>query len=294
MSELVEASAGKRACRALVAVLASGALWSAAVNSSGQASATCASVFGLGNSADCRSGFGSIATAVGSGATAFADGLFSTAIALGTNAVSYTDPNGLLQTAIAMGPSADAEAYGVLALAIQAGTNGAARAENGIANVAVNLSPSTSFTLAKGSLNLAMNLFGRQAAGGSNITSALGTGNVALNLGGENDVAAGEYAPDVPARGSFAFSLFGTGNTVAAVPGPFALAGSVGQSGATVTKSGPGFNINGIRAFGAAGGSSGATAAGVVPAVRGTGHAKPPRAVKTSAHAAPARGRSGR
>lgn len=35
-------------------------------------------------------------------------------------------------------------------------------------------------------------------------------------------------------------------------PGPLAIAGSIGQNGATVTKTGPGFNINGVRVFGAA------------------------------------------
>jgi hypothetical protein len=149
-----------------------------------------------------------------------------------------------------LGNSADSEAYGVLALSVQVGNNGAARAENGIANIAVNLSQYPSFTLAKGSLNIAVNLLGRQV--GDNVTTALGTGNIALNVGGANDVAAGEYVPDVPAIGSIAFSIFGTNNTVTAVPGPLAIAGSIGQNGATITKAGPGFNINGLRVGGAA------------------------------------------
>ena len=76
---------------------------------------------------------------------------------------------------------------------------------------------------------------------------------------GVNKVTAGTYtpAPGVPAFGSVAVSLFGSNNDVSAGPGPLAIAGSIGQSGATVTKTGPGFNINGVRVFGAAAERSG-------------------------------------
>lgn len=45
---------------------------------------------------------------------------------------------------------------------------------------------------------------------------------------------------------------FGSGNNVQAGPGPVAIAGSILQTGATVFKFGPGFNINGVKAGGAA------------------------------------------
>ncbi|WP_059018477.1 hypothetical protein [Mycobacterium sp. M26] len=244
----------------LAGVLACGALSVSALGTAPPAYATCASFFGLGNSAECKSGFGSIAIGIGPGATAWAEGLFSAALAIGTNSTVYTANTGVLQIGVALGDSAEAESYGALNIAIATGDDGAARAENGIANIALNLATQSSFTLAKGSLNIAVNLLGGQTGGTANTTVALGTANLAVNVNvlGDNKVEAGEYFPDVPAVGSVAVNLFGNGNTVTAGPGPLAIAGSIGQSGATVTKTGPGFNINGVRVFGAAAERSGA------------------------------------
>lgn len=238
----------------LAGVLACGVLSVSALGTAPPAHATCASFFGLGNSAECKSGFGSIAIGIGPGATAWAEGLFSAALAIGTNSTVYTDTNGVLQIGAALGDSAEAEAYGVLNIALAAGNDTAARAESGIANIAVDLSNSESFVLAKGSLNLAVSL-----AGGNKVVTAVGVANLAVNVVGVNKVTAGTYtpAPGVPAFGSVAVSLFGSNNDVSAGPGPLAIAGSIGQSGATVTKTGPGFNINGVRVFGAAAERSG-------------------------------------
>ena len=48
------------------------------------------------------------------------------------------------------------------------------------------------------------------------------------------------------------FNVFGKTNTVAAGPGPLALAGSVFRNGLTVTKTDPGIAINSFRIGGAA------------------------------------------
>jgi hypothetical protein len=48
------------------------------------------------------------------------------------------------------------------------------------------------------------------------------------------------------------FNFFGTTNTVAAGPGPFALAGTVFKDGLTVTKANPGIAINNFRIGGTA------------------------------------------
>lgn len=254
MAQSVPILKNARPAGVLAGVLACGALSVSALGTAPPAQATCASFFGLGNSAECKSGFGSIAIGIGPGATAWAEGLFSAALAVGTNSTVYTANTGVLQIGAALGDSAEAEAYGVLSLAVAAGNDPSARAENGIANFAVNLSNDPSFALAKGSLNIAVSLGGKESIGGDHPTTAVGVANIALNVGPLNKVGAGTStpAPDQPAFGSIAVNLFGANNTVIAGPGPLAIAGSVGQNGATVTKSGPGFNINGFRVFGAA------------------------------------------
>ncbi len=55
---------------------ATGVLAAAALGSAPSANASCASFFGLGNSADCSSTPLSIAIAIGNGASAHANGLF--------------------------------------------------------------------------------------------------------------------------------------------------------------------------------------------------------------------------
>ena len=51
---------------------------------------------------------------------------------------------------------------------------------------------------------------------------------------------------------NLAFNDFGNANFVSAGPGPVAIAGLIGQTGAKATKVGPGFDINGLRVGGAA------------------------------------------
>jgi hypothetical protein len=85
---------------------------------------------------------------------------------------------------------------------------------------------------------------------------AFGVFTGAANLFGSNTVTSGAIVrPDHIFRNvaTVAFSAFGSGNKVQAGPGSLALAGSIFQTGATVTKIGPGFNINGIVVGGCGG-----------------------------------------
>jgi hypothetical protein len=101
---------------------------------------------------------------------------------------------------------------------------------------------------ASGLGNIAINLFGHGTSQFGNNVLAQGNFNVAANLGGQdNDVEAGQQI----GRLNTAFNVFGSNNTVHAAPGPLALAGSILQNNSTVTKAGPGFNINGAEIGGA-------------------------------------------
>jgi hypothetical protein len=67
------------------------------------AKATCASIFGIGNSADCTSEFSTIAVALGPNAKATAKGILGAAVAIGTGARTMTYGNGSLS--VAAGPN---------------------------------------------------------------------------------------------------------------------------------------------------------------------------------------------
>jgi hypothetical protein len=230
----------------LLGALVSGALAAGALGGAPTANATCASFFGIGNSAQCRSNLTSIAIAIGTNATAKADGLFGTAFAIGNAAVASTITNGGFNFASAIGDNSSGGAGGLLSLALQVGNKGGASAGSGLGNIAVNFTNNgPSNVLALGSGNIAVNLLGT----GSGVV-ALGTANIAMNFLGDNSVFAGNAG--TPAIASTAFSYFGGGNTVKAGPGPFAIAGSIGQNGQPITKVGPGFNINGLVVGGAA------------------------------------------
>ena len=91
----------------------------------------------------------------------------------------------------------------------------------------------------------------RNIGGSSNELSVGGPGsnlNFVLNVGGgSSTISAGG-----PGNLNAGFNFFGTTNTVAAGPGPLALAGSVFKDGLTVTKTNPGIAINNFRIGGAA------------------------------------------
>jgi hypothetical protein len=264
--------------------LNAGVLASAIFGSTPTANATCASFFGIGNSANCSSTQTSVAIAIGPSAHAHALGLFGTAFALGTNATAYNwgtaqgsfalgdntiaDAGGNGPSAFgistAVGNASTSEIYGFVSLALSVHGKALAGGTDSFANAAIALG-TTGMAKAEdvGTGNLAIDAFGHgdvmsngvgnvavNLGGNSVAVEARGTFNNATNfLGAGNIVVAGMFKP---ATGSWAFAVLGNGNQVQAEPGPVAVAGSVLQTGATVTKAGPGFNINGVVAGGAA------------------------------------------
>ncbi|WP_445166069.1 hypothetical protein ACTXG7_19610 [Mycolicibacterium sp. Dal123E01] len=193
-----------------------------AIGTAPAANASCTSVFGFGNTANCHSSFGSIAIAVSSTSFAQADGLFGLAFASGTNA--------------------GAVSFGILGAAISVGTNaqtgvGSGREILQLGNVAID--------------------FGNHS-GALNAVIASGLGNVAANFGG-TDVyvfANGAFNSTTNLSGSFnevsssgfltsAFAFQSRNTHVNAGTGAFALAGSFLQNGAALEQAPFGINING-------------------------------------------------
>jgi hypothetical protein len=252
-----------------------GALTVGGLVSAPAANATCASFFGLGNSAQCSSNLTSIAIAIGSNATAKATGLFGAAFAVGTNSIARTD--GALSFATAVGDGSLARTYdGPLSVALAGGVNSDARAGGAtpyapasVANVAVALCNKDCGAEARGIANIAVNLLGNNSsaglegsanvvldvAGTGSFTTAYGSFNNAVSVAGNNSYTSASSATVAVLSTAFTIGSRGTGpnlQRVQAGPGPFALAGSVFQTDAIVTKSGPGFNINGVKAGGVA------------------------------------------
>jgi hypothetical protein len=254
----------------LLGALVSGALAAGTLTGAPTANATCASFFGIGNSAQCRSNPTSIAIAIGTNAKAYADGLFGTAFSTGTQAEAVTGD--AFSFATAVGDYAEAFATGVFGIAAQLGQNGTSRTVgsgqlgNIGANIAISVNPGDtgSFTTqAEGFGNIAANLFGNASGFNTHSVDAQGVVSIATNFGGnDSHVLAGGFG------GNVAFNAFGSGNTVTAGTGPLAIAGSILQTGATIKKVGPGFNINGIVVGGAAAVRNARTAAPTATAVR--------------------------
>jgi hypothetical protein len=231
----------------LVAVVANCSFAAAALGPAPAANATCASFFGIGNSANCFSNLTSVAIAVGDGASAYADGLFGGAFSLGNNAEASTgtgpsDRSGALDLAVAIGDNAGAGTGGSLAFGaviLGTGYNGAQAGD------------STSFG------SIAIVLGGSGTVSNVNVAATNGVGNIAIDLfGSQNIVAAFDTV-------SSAFSVGGS-NTGVYADGPLAVSGSILQTNAVITKTGPGFNINGFKvgAAAATGRSKAAGAAG--------------------------------
>lgn len=242
--------------RTTAAAVAAGAV-AASLVSAPTAQATCVSVFGLGGNPDCTSTILSSAIAIGPGATAHASGFFGSAMAFGANSTALQSD--AFTFGITAGQNSSAEGAGLFGIAInfgsggQAITQGTGRLGNIGLNIAFNAPMGTttpSSSVAAGFGNIATNVVGD----GSTAT-ALGTVNIAMNTFGRGNsvIADNQTRPLLlPIPQNVAFNMLGSGNTVAAGPGPFAVAGSILQNGATVTKVGPGFNINGLRVGGAA------------------------------------------
>ncbi|SBS73239.1 exported hypothetical protein [uncultured Mycobacterium sp.] len=240
-----------------------------------QASASCASFFGVGNSSDCVSSPTSIAIALGPGARAYALGTLGSAISVGSLSYSITEGGTAAASATALGNGAGAYVYndGRLSTAFAAGTNAASIVNGGALELSGAFGdrtvgytgPAASGKPAYGNLAIAMgnSPYFSQAV-------ARGTGNIALNVispssakaFGSNVVASGAYnfASSLFSRDSLvfagyggkqqigsrnvAFSIFGRGNDVEA-HGPGSIVGSLFQAAATVFREGPGLTING-------------------------------------------------
>lgn len=177
----------------------------AAVGPAPTANASCASFFGLGNTANCTSSFGSIAIATGAGAVAQAGGLLGLAISIGTNTRTYAGTPGAVPINI-----------GNIAIdnGNHSGGNNAVEA-SGIGNLSVNLGGKDVFVIVRGVFSNGTNVSGSD--------SVVGT-NGLLN---------------------WAFNAFGSLNNVGAGPGFLTISGSVGRHGATVSQAPIGINING-------------------------------------------------
>ena len=268
------------------------------------ANASCFSIFGIGNTADCTSTLTSVAIAIGNGAQAHASGFLGAAYSLGNAAeADATGPT----LAFAAGPGTVSVAEGILNTAIATGADTnvnnyseavAGFSKSDFANIAVTLASDSyagagGYNNAVGGGNLALNLgvgndveangflnsaFGVGGKKGSaypnNTVYATGTLNSATSVGGNGNSVYGGYSAS--SLLNLAFSAFGSGNTVSAGnPGPFALAGTIFKSGATVTKEKPGININGFKVPNTA------------AAVRSANAVKPSAAVKLSATVRP-------
>ncbi|WP_158423566.1 hypothetical protein [Mycobacterium sp. EPa45] len=199
--------------------------------------------------------------------------------------------------ATAMGDQAGAFAYGLFGIATALGpnasaeTSGSASANDLGFNIAINLSPgtapvgtSTAFAIGVG--NVAINLFGSATAPSGHQVNAVGILNGAVTIGGTNNRI---YSGTGPGSAlNYGFSGFGSGNAVHAGPGPAAIAGSILQTGAVITKVGPGVNINGVSVGGAAatGQSETAESTGAArsPRPTATGHRKPHTATQRRAN----------
>jgi hypothetical protein len=262
----------------LAAAVTSGVFVASTLASAPAANATCASFWGIGNGNGCTSSFGGVAIAIGAGATATAEGFLLTSIAVGTHAQAAT--NGIFNLAVAAGTASGAVAGNSVGtnfanVAIGLGDSSSAVAasnpgDHGFGNIATTVGDHD-LVMAYGTLNMASNL------GNGNTVVAQGLVSYASNVGGSKNGVEASSSGVTSLGLNTAFAFFATDTQVLAFPGPVAIAGSIFQTGAHVTKKGPGFNINGITVGGAAAptkaalGSSKKRTAASVPAVKHTG-----------------------
>ncbi|BBX08190.1 hypothetical protein [Mycolicibacterium aichiense] len=258
----------------LLASLGAGAV-AAALGSAPQASASCASFFGIGNSTNCFSTPTSVAIALGPGAQAYALGTLGSAISVGKLSFSKIEEDTVLNSVTALGYSAGAYAnrgsrlgtsvaVGNDATAILAGgdLNFAAAlgdssvgyagrtplADKAFGNIAIAVGSSryVAQAAAEGIGNIALNVFSPSSTTpfGSNVL-AVGSFNVAASFfSRDSQVFAGFGGKQQTGTRNVAFSGFGRRNDIEA-HGPGSIVGSLFQTSTTVLRSGPGVTING-------------------------------------------------
>jgi hypothetical protein len=237
----------------LIAAVASGTFATAAVGSAPTANATCASFFGIGNSANCVSSPTSVAIAIGTNAVAVAGGLFGIALTVGNDSSTQNNATGVLNFSTAFGDHATAAGGGITSLAVTVGNNsetvaGTLAGMTEIGNSALNFGNSSggiNSVVANGIINNAVNVLGNVVS-----LNATGIETHAGTLGGDHLVS--RTATDSLTMFSMAIHAFGSGNQVTVGPGPLAFAISVFQTNKTVTRTGPGVNIDGLSVGSAA------------------------------------------
>ena len=272
--------------------LAVGVFAAAGLGSAPAANASCASFFGINNGGGCTSTPLSIAIAIGSGATAIAQGLFGAAVSLGNGA--FTRTYDAFDFATAVGPQTSALAAGVFALATQLGGSGSEAVVLGPgspgtgkigANIALGVGDTgPTQTVAAGFGNIGFTLFDKATGSSTQGVSATGFVNTAAGVGGTDNFA---IAGKGTGFGNVAFNILGSGSEAEAAFGPFAWAGTLSQIKATVTQSHPGINLYTRVALGAA--SVRAKPAAAARAATATSQPKPASAAKAAA--ATAKGR---
>jgi hypothetical protein len=229
------------------------------------ANATCASFFGIGNSADCTSTIFSGAIAIGNGAVAHADGLFGAAFVVGSNSSASIGSGTILNFATSLfGDNNVVAATGGLAnwATNIGGNNNTVTTQGSLSNTATNLFGSNNtVTTQDGYLNWARNILGDantlkiQGGYANQARNLLGTNNTATIQAGYGDFArtlfgTGNSVTTIGGYLDTATSLFGSDNTITAQGGYLNSARHIGGSGNTLTTGGLGSNRNfGLNLF---------------------------------------------
>jgi hypothetical protein len=243
---------------ALGAAVAVGAVGLTGVAELPVANASCASFFGIGNSANCTSTLTSVAIAVGVDAQAHANGVLGAAISWGEGTSAETA--GMWNFALTRGVNSSTYAGGMLSAGIawavnnataSAGTGsmsdnnwwnlavvGGARTDeastvtvNGVGNLGVGFLSSGTVN-ADGVGTVTVNSLGPQ----NNLTNNGTFSNVSSLLSGDSTMTnSGGF-------GSWAWDIVGAVNTLQ-TSGKFSVAGAFSQEDVTVVQDGPGFNV---------------------------------------------------
>lgn len=242
---------------ALGTAMAAGAVGFSALASAPEANATCASFFGIGNSANCTSTLTTVAFAFGEDAQAHAGGVLGAAISFGNSSSATTAGFGNLAVNNGNGSSAyvggnfsTAIGWGVNDATVSAGTGG--QGANNWWNAAIAFgarSDETTNVTVNGIANLGVNFIG------SGDIDAEGTGTVTVNaLGGLNNLVNHGNLSNVSSfisanttinntgTLSWAWDVVGATNTVETTGG-FSVAGALFQENETVVQNGPGVNL---------------------------------------------------
>jgi hypothetical protein len=235
--------------------MAAGAVGFAGFASTPTANATCASFFGIGNSANCTSTLTSVAIAIGENAQAHAGGVLGAAFSLGASSSATTA--GTWNFALTNGTNSSTYAGGVASTAIGWSVNDATVSAgngsgNNVWNAAVVLgarSNESTNVAVNGILNVGVGFLS------SGDIDADGTGTVTVNsLGGLNNLTNhGNFsnvssflsgATTITNTGSlsWAWDVVGATNTVE-TSGGLNVAGAFSQENETVVQNGPGVNV---------------------------------------------------